>query len=232
MGKTEDFPQQINKRTEGQFDFFLVEYDICPLCLRTLKTRYNRDEGSFKVCTNCGYEPPHQDFANRIPFNQEHFKPSNELAWEHSRGGTLQEKGRFLLVKQSTPTVTCPKCGHEMDDAPIMARHLSFILKHENPKMRRLLAAARLRCNEWGFGDKRKEENIIFSNQLGKTVRRVGKYFIVENLHTPVQSLADACFALTLKQMKGDEEYLKATQKLEIPPKMIKDVDLLLKVTV
>lgn len=208
----------LNKRTKGALDTVLIENNICPLCIlqNTISELVIRN--GERLCTNCGFVAdafPVSFTLHDGPRISLRGKRVNELAYNRGLGGTLQEKGQFCVLARSIG----------VQDLPIRSRQITTIIERfENPKIRNMLRLGAKRCKEWGIADNQKSnQNIIFSNYLGKVLRRIGAYMILTNDHVS-QKLVDACFLLTLKVIKGEKAFDEALEKLDVEPALVQAI--------
>lgn len=197
-------------RTHGAFDNFLIEQNLCPACLTDLTIRPGR-----KVCFNCGFEHSQPKLSGIVPMGETR-SPTNQLALNRSQGETLGRKGKFFVLARGPLGV---------QDLPIRSRQISIITqKFEHPKVTTLLKYGRLRAHKWKFDDHTQKQSIIFSNQLGQMLRKIGAFLIIRKIRISLKDATDACFALTLKAIKGDEAYKEAINKLNINPVVLETV--------
>ncbi len=206
--------QKINNETNGEFSEWLTQHGRCPECSEKL----TKKDGEI-VCTECGLVVSEiEAFSHIVPMGTVNV-PGNDLGFGNAMGQSLQRKGMFSVICVQSKTVykdVCPKCGYEIvkDDAPVRAQQCSTITeKYEHPKMQSLLKFGRQRSFEWGFS---KREHAVFSNYLGKMLRRVGAAVVTENARADLSGLADGCFALSLRDLFGGQKFMEAIEKYKI----------------
>jgi len=211
----------LNKKTHGDFEPFLIENNICPECFSNLikrSTDLGLVEAMETVCSCCGFVVP--SYARTFFQKDERtwigqHKPVNNLAYGKGLGGTLHLKGMWCVLAK----------GNGNKDLPLRARQISLITERsEHPKLMSLLKLGRGRMHEWGYDDHKNRANIFFSNYLGEILRNVGAFLIVRNLRFHLSAFADACFALCLKELKGEEEFKRAVETLEVPEDLLHQV--------
>jgi hypothetical protein len=208
----EQLLQKINIKTNGRFIDFCTENFLCPECFSDLQ---ERDEEL--VCTTCGFVVNSLNPEASIPFDEPK-TPVNALAFGHGEGGTLGMRGTFCVLARANGVV----------DLPIRARHISIItLKVDNPKIMSMLRHGRVLAHEWGFDEHGKLKSIIFSNSMGRLIRKVGAYIVLSEWHIPLKQVVNACFALCLKRLLGEKTFQEAVQKLKVDQNMLVSVDIL-----
>jgi len=203
----------LNKKTEGDFQRFLIEKSICPECFSDLIKSSDLET----VCSHCGITVPSFNFHQKDErvWIGRRSKPVNQLAYGKDLGGTLQLKGMWCVIAKANGNL----------DLPLRARQVSLIIeKCDHPKIMSLLRLGRGRAHEWGYNDHKKRANILFSNYLGEILRKVGAFLIVQNLRFHLGAVVDACFALALKRLKGEEEFKRAVTTLEIEEDLLRQV--------
>lgn len=208
----ESLLQKINTKTNGRFIDFCIENFLCPECFSDLQ---ERDEEL--VCTTCGFVVNSLNPEVSIPFDEPK-TPVNALAFGHGEGGTLGARGTFCVLAQA----------NGVSDLPIRAKHISTItLKVDHPKIMAMLRFGRLLAHEWGFDEHGKLKSIIFSNSLGRLIRKVGAYIVLSEWHVPIRKVVEGCFALTLKRLLGEKTFQDALQKLQVDRNLLVSVDIL-----
>ena len=205
--KGEQLLQKINTETNGALTRFLVESNLCPLCIEKGVISRLRDFDGENVCVKCGFTINSLSMPNTIPFGTVQ-KPENQLALGRGLGNTLGRKGLFCVLAHAT----------NVKDLPIRAKQISIITqKFDPPKLTTMLRLGRNRCHEWGFDDHRNQKNIVFSNYLGRMLRKIGADIIPTRTQTCLSKLVDACFVLTLRATRTGS-YEDAMDKLGVNP--------------
>jgi hypothetical protein len=205
----EQLLQKINSKTRGGFEAVLIENNVCPLCFvyKNLVSDLVIRDGE-KVCLNCGFASDIISFSQHDgPRISMQSKRVNELAFNKGLGGTLGEKGRFCVLAKTVG----------LQDLPIRSRQIKIITEmFDAPKIRTMLRLGMTRCREWGLADDvKRASNVIFSNYFGHVLRRIGAYMTLTN-ESISQHLVDACFAFSLKVVKGEEAYNDAVERLNV----------------
>lgn len=213
MGKMEQLLQKINSKTNGDFEVFLINHGICPLCAGEIKTRVVQ-EGHTKVCVTCGLEP--KLFSTRHIPSLTAYTPSNKMSYGDGRGGTLQRKGTFQVLCQQQGVVNA-------------ARHIAqvnmLVKTVDHPKIMTLLRYGSQRMKEWFPNQSHSDpRSVAFSNILGERLRQIGSHYLATRQRRGLKHTADACFALTLKEMYGDEHFNEAVEKFGVTPEYLEKV--------
>ena len=210
--ETEPFLQDLNRKTDGHFEDFLIEHDLCPICLGDLWLI--PDEG--KVCRKCGFQPMSHVFGLEIPFDEVRV-PTNELAFGRNLGGSLQAVGRFFVIAHG---------ANGNKDAPIRSIHLRTLVEtHEHPKIKRMLSCASQLAHKFDFDNNQKAMTIDFSNYLGKLIRRIGNFIVAYEISTNLVNVASCCFLLALRKARGNQAFHDGLALLEINPEAMQNVE-------
>jgi hypothetical protein len=204
----EELLQKINIKTRGSFEAVLIENNICPLCIYKNQVSDLVIRNGEKICLNCGFASDIISFSQHDgPRISMQSKRVNELAFNKGLGGTLGEKGRFCVLAKTVG----------LQDLPIRSRQIKIITEmFDAPKIRTMLRLGMTRCREWGLADDvKRASNVIFSNYFGHVLRRIGAYMTLLNENISRQ-LVDACFAFSLKAVKGEKAYNDAVERLNV----------------
>jgi len=208
--KGEQLLQQINSKTGGAFEAFLIENNLCPLCASDLKERTGE-----KVCLNCGFARNSIHFRSSIPINETR-TPENYLAYNKGLGNTLGEKGLFCVLAHSIGT----------KDLPIRAKQINIITqKWEHPKILTMKKLGRNLAHQWGFDNHKENRSIIFSNYFGRMLKKIGAYMVLAGINASLKQIVNACFVLSLRQIVGLEAYQKAIIKLNVSESLIVEIE-------
>jgi len=213
--KEEGVLQQINKLTRGDLDDFLSAHNICSMCLVEKGiVSFLQNRNGEQVCPQCGYVPDTVDFDERIPVGTV-MNPENQMSFGRELGGTLGRKGLFCVLAK----------GAGVQDLPIRSRHITVMTtKLEHPKIMTMLRLGRQLCHDWGFDNHKEKQSIIFSNHFGNMLRTVGTWLIHRGTRCNTKKIVNACFALSLLQIKGELSYRHAVDKFKIEAKMLEDI--------
>ena len=223
--------QKINTLTRGEYSVLkeeeeklLLSYHICPCCLEENQISFLDRRNGETVCVECGYVPPEHLYSSNLPFGYAG-SPVNSLAYGNGLGDTLGDKGTFCVLAHSSAYDADKK------NLPMSARFIKIMTsKKEHPKILSLLKMGRNNIVQWGFTNHKATDQVLFSNYLGNMLRSVGSYIILKNLRCNLKRIADACFALTLKDLKGSEMYQVALMKMNVDEKVVADILKLCKV--
>lgn len=200
----EQLLHKINIETHGGFDALLVESNICPLCVsKGAISRLSEVRGE-RVCKKCGFVSGDLKLKSTVPFSETR-SPGNFLAWDKNLGNTLGREGLFCVLARTTGT----------EDLPLRARHITTITqKFVHPKIATMLRLGRQLAHEWGFENHNEPKSVMFSNILGRVIRRVGSYLVVNGLQFNLKHIVNACFVSCLRE--NAEEYARAKKKLHV----------------
>lgn len=227
--------QKINTLSHGQLEELLISYRFCPLCFEDdvesiLQKRADANGLAELVCVNCGYVPNQQFFGVKIPFGYAG-KPGNGLDLDNGMGNTLGEKGTFCVLAHS------PAFADDKTHMPLSATFIRIIThKHEHPKIATLKTYCRQLCHEYGFDALRHEwaysgldehgraQSLVFSNYLARIVKRVGRDLANINERANLRKIADACFAYAVKKLKGENEFVKVAEKLNVNLELLGEI--------
>jgi hypothetical protein len=213
--------QKINSQTGGKFFDLQVKSGYCPSCGLGALNR----KGPDLVCVQCGYVVDQEHFSFQIPFGFEH-SPGSKLAVGKGCGSTIWERGTWALLSKSNEVFTCPNCGAEFNDLPIRARQMmTFQQKLEHPTMIRLLLLGQRRSVDWGYDQpKTKERDRMFAENYGDLLRWVGAGLVVRNQRINFQRVVDACLALCLRRLEGEQRFLEVVEKLGVDEPLLKKI--------
>lgn len=215
--------QQINTLTQGEFESFLLDHNICPLCLEEehiemLKKRHTPESGPMMVCVKCGFVPDQKHYTRGVPFGFSG-APGNALSFGNGMGGTLQDPGLFCVIAHSQPY------DNDKQHLPVSTIPLKILLsKMEHPKIQTLLKHGRARCHECGFDMHNEPRAIMFSDTYARLLRKMGKTIIISKAHVNLRKIADACLALTFRQLNGEKEYAETCIRYKVDMKVLKNV--------
>jgi len=216
--KEEGVLQQINKFTHGDLDVFLSIHNICSICLIEKGiVSFLQNRNREKVCAECGYVPDTADFDEKIPIGTT-MNPENQMSFARGLGDTLGRKGLFCVLAK----------GVGVHDLPIRSRQITVLTsKFEHPKIMMLLRLGRNLAHEWGFDSHKEKQSIIFSNYFGSMLRTIGAWIVSRGdrgEHINLRKTVGACFALSLLKIKGEDDYRRAIEKLEVNPIFLEDI--------
>lgn len=211
--KGEQLLQQINSETHGALSRFLVESNFCPICIEKGEISHLQTRMGETICIKCGYVAENISYDQHIPYGQTR-TPTNQLAFGRGQGNTLGRKGLFYVLAH----------GIGQKDLPLRAKQIGIITqKLDHPKITTMLRLGRKRCHEWGFDDHKQPKNILFSNYLGRMLRKIGADIILTGTQTRLGELVDACFVLSLKATEANS-YQAAMDKLHVPTEFLNRV--------
>jgi len=196
----------------------LIDYDLCPDCLQPLIIT---PDGA-KICKTCAGEwDGNTTEEDRIPLPQSeqgqqegfesHWQPGNELAFNRGMGVNQWISGKAFcrIISRKDPKFN--------EDLGIRARQLKILTSvNEHPKIQRLLALGSELCKNFNM-DTNKNEHIIFSNMLGRELRKIGAYLIVKGDRPDVNlpPTAKAVFVILLRKY-FPEKFQDAVKRLKI----------------
>jgi len=137
------------------------------------------------------------------------YQPVNELAFDRNLGVTqwINQKSICRIISRKNGDNT---------DLGIRARELSIITRiADHPKIVKLLALGSELCKDFGMNTNR-NEHILFSNMLGKELRKIGAFLIVKGDRPDVNlpPTARAVFVILLRKYFPDK-FQDAIKKLK-----------------
>jgi hypothetical protein len=217
---------KINTHTNGQFEELLGSFGICPLCaMETGQLSILQKRKGEKICVKCGYVGNEFTRLEIVPFGFAG-APGSLLSDGKGLGGTLQDKGTFCVLARSDlyRHSARDKDHGSMEHAPMSAKFIRIMeSKREAPKIRTLLRYGRKRCVEWGFYE-HDRKFVAFRNFYGKLLRTIGAWLYLVNMRTNLSKIANGCFVLAVKQLKGEEQAFKVLQELKVNPEIVNDL--------
>jgi hypothetical protein len=187
----------------------LIDSGLCPSCFAELQETVD----GAKVCPHCAFEfwNGGQIEDNRIPLPQEEgyndghmegsYSPENWLAFNKNLG-VGQWISRHALCR-----IIARKNGGSNEDLGVRATELKILTSiADHPKIVKLLEIGSELCKKFCM-DTDRNEYIVFSNELGKALRKIGAYLIVKG-DTPeinLPSTAKAVFVLLVRKYFPDK---------------------------
>ncbi len=207
--------QKINKLTHGAYTEFMIEQGTCPDCLEPFTRK-----GTELVCPQCGLVGERVDYSSVIPFGPDQSMPLNMLEHGKGLGGTLQEKGVWCVLAHGP---------NGIKDMPIRARQTIILTtKFDHPRISSLLHAAQNRVRQLGLGQDVKSMKVIyFRNYLGQMIRGVGSFLVVQNWRASNRKMADACIALCIQKLFGEQKYQEVMKRLDVDEAFVEKVAIL-----
>lgn len=199
--------KEINSKTMGHFDLFLLFHNICPSCLADLEI-----SKGIRYCEKCGFcHETTSASSSYIPLGEVR-SPVSSLAHGKNLGNTLQEKGVFCVLSKA----------NGIKDLPIRAIHIRTLVRTvEHPKLMRMISLGQNLTNEWGFSDHSDPKSIMFSNYFGNALRRVGGFIACSGLPVQLTRVVRCVFALCLRDLVGEQEFQKAVEQYELQLPML-----------
>ena len=202
--------QEINNKTMGQFDLFLLSHNLCPSCLSDLEA-----QKGVRYCEKCGFCHEPLCSSNSIPLG-EFRSPVHSLSAGRNLGGTLGEKGMFFVLARG---------ANGVKDLPLRMTHVRTIVRTvEHPKLLRMISIGQALTNEWGFSNHSDQKSIMFSNYFGNALRRVGGFITCSGLPVQLTRIVRCVFALCLRDLVGEAEFQKAVEQYQLEPSTLESL--------
>lgn len=135
------------------------------------------------VCSRCGRvwsekvdiedeAIPFESSSTEVGHSESHYNPPSQLAFGKGMGGFIDGRQLFRIV------ATAPS-GNK--DLPLRACQVKLLTsKLDHPTVQTILSYGSALCYQFGFKSN-KDSDQVFSNQLGRLLRKVAAYYILRN---------------------------------------------------
>lgn len=188
-----------------------------------------RQHGPDYVCVSCGQVwDEAMDFEEGIPFetsstesghSESHYSPPSELAFGKAMGSVLDGRAFFRILAKA------PSGNKDLPLRACFIRTLSTKIDH--PAVTSLLSYGSELCYRFGFKSN-SDTNQVFSNQLGRLLRKVAAYYILRNSNEgELRRVANAVFYMQFVQTHPNGAQ-KVFLDLNLYPELLRYVESLL----
>lgn len=214
---------------------------MCPECGSITFDVHNGE----KSCHECGVVV---ETAKRVAssFNQEKAgSPSNRVSFGNSNGDTLRKRDLFKVLAQGyTPggysfdhatqkgtVIYHPGSKKFTVDLGLRARFVRiYVSTAEHPTVKTLLEIGLRLLRAWNI-DSKSSFGISLGNYFATQLRLLGAYFAALNIKPPLHTMADATFALCLKEFGKTAMMNEVLDKQQVDPNLFESVNLFFTIT-
>lgn len=211
------FFAKLNRCTDGELENVLLSFSICPVCVEKSRVSKLHSKIGEQVCLECGFAAPRMSFSQHIPFN-ETMSPESLITSGRGLGETLGDKGAFCVLAHTAAF------DDNKQHLPMHAQYVK-IMTHtiEPPRMQTLLKLGRARMAELGV-DSNSPKGVMLRTHYANLLRVVGRHVVLLHVRVNLRKMADACLALSYKQLEGENKFLEICCRFDIKLDPLKDV--------
>lgn len=162
------------------------------------------------VCTSCGrvWSNGFQAEDEKIPIEESEvssghaegsYNPTSALAYGHNLGSYIDGRAFYRIIA---------KAPEGERDKPLRAQQIKLITwRSEHPTVQNLLTYGSALCAQY-VGHTNKESDVVFANELGHQLRRIGAYYLLRGENQgELRRVASATFyMLYAKRSPGDAD--------------------------
>jgi len=236
MGSFENLPSPVRLQL-----FRRISSLVCPECG---SVEFAHADGE-KTCRECGVVI---DKSNNVvaSFTQEkQGNPTNSASFGKSNGDTLRENDMFKVLAQGyvpegyefdaeTKTGTikyAPGAQKFTSDLGLRARFVRiYVSTVEHPTVKQMLEIALRLLKEWNV-DPKSTFGVSFGNYFATQVRMLAGYFAVMRIKPSLKPMADATFALCLKECGKYDLMNEVLDKQKVDRNLLEGLNLFFAVT-
>jgi hypothetical protein len=219
-----------------------LESTVCPECG---SMNFANAEGE-KSCRDCGLVIDKNQRVTVASFAQEkQGNPSNSASFGKSNGDTLRENDIFKVLaagyvpdsysfdaETKTGTINyAPGTKKFTEDLGLRARFIRiYVSTVEHPVVKQLLEISLRLLKEWNI-DPKSTFGVSFGNYFATQIRLLGAYFAVLRIKPSLKQMADATFALCLKECGKYDLMNEVLDKQKVDRNLLEGLNLFFTVT-